>query len=300
MAAFSRDGRTITYHLRRSVRFADGVALTARDCIWSIDAINSRANNVQSRYGYDRVVAASAPDDHTLVLHLRAPFAPILSLVLAPQGFPILPAHLLSRYPNFNQQAFNERPIGSGPYVVDRWLRNDRVEMHANPYYFLGEPKIKRLVVQFIPNPPTATDELSTHEIYGYFNEQDYSQYPLLRALRGYALLNTPVSAVDALIFNTQGAVTADAGVRHALGEAIDVHSLVAKAYRGALESHDAARGLFLWAFDPRALPDMPVRSGTRPRTPGTRGMDARIRRHPARRGTRARCVARHSGRRAR
>jgi peptide/nickel transport system substrate-binding protein len=254
----SRDGRTITYHLRKNVRFADGVPLTARDCVWSIAAINNRANNVQSRYGYDRVVLATAPDDYTLILHLRAPFAPILSLVLAPQGFPILPAHLLARYPDFNHLAFNAQPLGSGPYVVDRWLRNDRVEMHANPYYFLGAPKIKRLVVQFIPNPPTATNELATHEIQGYFNEQDYSQYPLLRALRGYAVLNTPVSAVDALIFNTQGPITRDARVRHALGEAIDVHSLVAKAYRGALVSHDAARGLFLWAFDPSALPDVP------------------------------------------
>ncbi len=254
----SPDGRTITYHLRRNVRFADGAALTARDCVWSIAAINNRANNVQSRYGYDRVISAAAPDDYTLVLHLRAPFAPILSLVLAPQGFPILPAHLLARYPDFNHLPFNERPVGSGPYVVDRWLRNDRVEMHANPYYFLGEPAIKRLVVQFIPSPPTATNELASHEIQAYFNEQDYSQYPLLRALRGYAMLNTPVSAVDALIFNTQGPITHDAGVRHALGEAIDVQSLVAKAYRGALESRHAARGLFLWAFDPRALPDVP------------------------------------------
>ncbi|MGB6985386.1 MAG: ABC transporter substrate-binding protein, partial [Candidatus Aquilonibacter sp.] len=113
----SQDGRTITYHLRKNVRFADGVPLTARDCVWSIEAIDDRANNVQSRYGYDRVIAAQAPDDYTLVLHLRAPFAPILSLVLAPQGFPILPAHLLAQYPDFNHLPFNAQPVGSGPYV---------------------------------------------------------------------------------------------------------------------------------------------------------------------------------------
>ena len=254
----SRDGRTITYHLRKGVRFADGVPLTARDCVWSIEAIDNRANNVQSRYGYDRIIAAEAPDDYTLVLRLRAPFAPILSLVLAPQGFPILPEHLLAKYPDFNHLAFNAQPIGSGPYVVERWLRNDRVEMRANPYYFLGEPKIDRLVVRFITAPGGGTNELETHEISAFFNEQDYSQYPLLLGLRGYAVLNAPVSAVDAMIFNTRGPLTNDPSVRHALAEAIDVHSLVAKAYRGALESHDAARGLFLWAYDPHAFPDVP------------------------------------------
>lgn len=254
----SRDGRTIVYHLRHNVRFADGVRLTARDCVWSIEAIDNPSNMVQSRYGYDRVVLAQAPNPYTLVLHLRKPFAPIVSLVLAPQGFPILPEHLLAKFPNFNHLAFNEHPIGSGPYVVERWLRNDRVEMRANPYYFLGEPAIRRLTVRFIPDPAEGTNQLATHEIQGLFNEQDYSQYPLLRALRGYAVLDRPVSAVDALIFNTQGPLTKDPRVRRALGEAIDVHSLVAKAYRGALDAKGAARGLFLWAYDPRAFPDLP------------------------------------------
>jgi len=254
----SRDGRTITYHLRRDVRFADGVTLTAHDCVWSIDAINNRANDVQSRYGYDRIIAADAPNDYTLVLHLSAPFAPILSLVLAPQGFPILPEHLLAKYPDFNHLAFNAKPIGSGPYMVERWLRNDRVEMRANPYYFLGEPRIRQLVVRFITAPAGGTSQLETHEISAFFNEQDYSQYPLLLRLPGYTVLNAPVSAVDAMIFNTRGPLTYDPSVRHALAEAIDVRSLVFKAYRGALESRGAARGLFLWAYDPHAFPDVP------------------------------------------
>ncbi len=254
----SKDGLTITYHIRKGVRFADGVPLTARDCVWSIEAVNNPANNVQSRYGYDRIASAVAPNDDTLVLHVREPFAPILSVVLAPQSFPILPEHLLARYPDFNHLAFDSKPIGSGPYVVDAWLRGDRVEMHANPYYFLGKPAIDRLTVRFIPDPQEGTNQLQTGEIQGYFNEQDYSQYPLLLALRGYRVLDMPVSAVGALIFNAQGLATSDARVRRGLAEAIDIRGVVARAYRGALSSHHAARGLFLWAFDPNAFPDVP------------------------------------------
>ncbi len=66
----SKDGLTITYHLRKGVRFADGVPLTASDCVWSIDAINNTANNVQTRYGYDRVARAEAP------IRLHTGFAP--------------------------------------------------------------------------------------------------------------------------------------------------------------------------------------------------------------------------------
>jgi peptide/nickel transport system substrate-binding protein len=257
-------GLTITYHLRKGVRFADGVPLTARDCVWSIDAINDPENNVQSRYGYDRVARAYAPGPYTLVLHLTQPFAPIVSLVLAPQGFPILPAHLLARSPNFNEVPFDSQPIGSGPYVVERWVRGDRVEMRPNPYYFnrCRHDCIRHLVVKFVPVPQEAADQLSTHEIQAYFNEQDYSQYPILEALPGYYVLDTPVSAVGALIFNTRSAVTSDARVRHALAEAIDFPSVVRKAYRGALDFHDAGRGLFIWAFDAAAYPDVPYDPG--------------------------------------
>lgn len=249
---------TITYHLRNGVRFADGYPLSARDCVWSIDAINNPANNVQTRYGYDMVSSAQASGDHTLVLHLKEPFAALLSLVLAPQGFPILPEHILAKFPNFNRIDFNAKPIGSGPFVVDEWRRGDRVEMHANPRYFLGTPRIRKLTVRFIPDPQEAANQLATHEIQGYFNEQDYSQYPQLEALTGYHVLDPPVSAIGAIIFNTRAAPTDDPRVRRALAEAIDIRSVVAKAYRGALESRHAGRGLFLWAYDPKSFRDVP------------------------------------------
>ncbi len=253
----SADGRTVTYHLRKNIRFADGVPLTASDCVWSINAINNPANNVQSRYGYDRIASAQAPNATTLVLHLKEAFSPLLTLVMAPQGFPILPKHLLDKYSDFNRINFNTKPIGSGPYVVDRWLHGDRVEMHANPYYFLGKPRIEHLVVRFVPDAQTGFNQLQTHEVQGYVLIQDFAQYPLLMSLNGYRVLSTPVSAVGAIIFNTQSPQTNDPRVRHALAEAIDIRSLVAKATRGALNSGNAGRGLFIWSYDKNAYPDI-------------------------------------------
>lgn len=254
----SADGRTIVYHLRKNLRFADGTPLTARDCVWSIRAIQNPANNVQTRYGYDRVANAVATNPTTLVLHLREPFAPLIALVLAPQGFPILPAHLLANEPNFNHDAFAERPIGSGPYVVVRWDRGDRVELRANPYYWRGKPAIDRLTVRFVPDSNTAINLLHTGEIGGFFDDQDLGNYPLLAGVPHVYVSNEPVNAVGAIIFNTQDPLTRDPRVRHALAEAIDVRSLVAKAYRGALTSRDAGRGLLIWAYDPQAYPDIP------------------------------------------
>jgi peptide/nickel transport system substrate-binding protein len=254
----SPDGLTISYHLRKDLRFADGTPLTARDCVWSIRAVQNPANNVQSRYGYDRIDRAEAPNATTLVLHLREPFAPLITLVLAPQGFPILPEHLLAKQANFNHVAFDALPVGSGPYVVTRWDRGDRLEMRANPYYWQGKPAIEHLTVRFVADSNTALNLLHTREVDGVFDDQDPSNYPLLHAIPGTYVSNQPIDAVGAIIFNTQDPLTGDPRVRHALAEAIDFKAVVDKAYRGALTSADAGRGLFIWAYDKRAYPDIP------------------------------------------
>ncbi len=253
----SRDGLTITYHLRRGLRFADGAPLTARDCAWSIDAINNPVNNPQSRFGYDVVRKADAPNDTTLVLHLKRRFSPLLTVVLAPAGFPILPAHLLASLHDFNHVDFNSAPIGSGPYVVTKWTHADRVELRANPNYYRGKPAIDQLQIRFVPDPNTAKNLLRTGEVDGYFSDLDYADYPLLQSIPGMHVTHTPTNAVGAIIFNTQDPITGDPRVRHALAQAIDIPTMLTKTYRGAVSAHDAGRGLFIWAYDPLAYPDI-------------------------------------------
>jgi peptide/nickel transport system substrate-binding protein len=254
----SKDGVTITYHLRPGLKFADGVPLTAKDAAWSVDAINDPRNNPQSRFAYDVVQKAEARDDATLVLHLKRPFSPLLTVVLAPQGFPILPKHLLAGLHDFNHIPFNAMPVGSGPYVVTKWSRGDRVEMRANPYYYAGKPKIEHIDIRFVPDPNTAMNLLRTHEVGGEFTDQFLGNYPLLQKIPGMRVERTPMNAVGAIIFNTHDPQTSDPRVRHALALALDIPSMMQKTYRGAVTTPGAGRGLFIWAYDPKAYPDIP------------------------------------------
>ncbi len=254
----SRDGLTITYRLRPGIRFADGSRLTAQDCVWSIRAIQNPRNLIQSRFAYDDVAGADAPNDRTLVLHLKKRFPPVITVVLAPQGFPILPAHLLGAYPDFNRIPFDSKPVGSGPYLVEQWSRGDSVLLRPNPYYFKGIARLGPLRISFVPNPQTELDELQTREIDGLENDQDVSNFGFLRKIPGYRVTATPEHAVGSVIFNTRDPLTSDPRVRHALAEAIDIRTTISKAYRGAVSSDAPGRGLFLWAYDPRAYPEIP------------------------------------------
>jgi peptide/nickel transport system substrate-binding protein len=258
----SPDGLTVTYHLRSHLRFSDGTPLTARDCAYSVEAINDPRNNVQSRYGYDQVARAVARDDKTLVLHLKHPFAPLLTLVLAPQGFPILPRHVLATYPDFNHIPFDAKPVGSGPYRVVDWAHGDLVRLEPNPYYYRGAPKIPHLVIRFVADSNTAMNQLRTREADILFDDQNRGDYELLRTIPGVYATATRVNAVGAIIFNARDPLTADARVRRALAMAIDIKSMVVKTSHGALDGSAAGRGLFIWAYDPKAYPDVPYDVG--------------------------------------
>jgi len=126
----SADGLLVTYHLRHDVTWHDGHPLTARDIVFTFEAIMNPRNNVVSRSGYDDVARVEAAGQWTVKVHLRQRYAPILSTFLAPnQNYAILPAHLLASRADLNQTPFNASPIGSGPYRVVAWRRGDQLSL---------------------------------------------------------------------------------------------------------------------------------------------------------------------------
>ncbi|MGA8839004.1 MAG: ABC transporter substrate-binding protein, partial [Candidatus Aquilonibacter sp.] len=127
------DGKRVTYHLRRGVRWQDGTPLTAQDVIFTYRAIMNPANNLPERYGYDLVGSVQAPDAYTVVVRLKRAFSPIISFFFGgDSNYPVLPAHLLAALPNINTAAFNGAPIGEGPYRLVRWERGDRLTFDAS------------------------------------------------------------------------------------------------------------------------------------------------------------------------
>src|SRR5579872_825502 len=79
----SKDGVTITYHLRHNVRWHDNVPFTSKDVRFSFNAIMNPDSAVASRHGYDDVAKIDTPDAYTVVLHLKRPFAPAVHTFFA-------------------------------------------------------------------------------------------------------------------------------------------------------------------------------------------------------------------------
>ncbi len=253
----SADCRTIVYHLRPSLRWQDGAPLGARDVVFTYRAVMNPANNVPTRVGYAEVDGIRAPDARTVVVHLRRCFSPIVAYFLGPQGIAaILPEHLLARYANLNRVAYNQAPIGSGPFRVVKWKHGDAIEFAANPLYWRGRPGIDRMVYRIVPDPNTRLEQLQTGEVDAYF-DVDPQLLPQLRTVPGARITMTPLDDIHVLQFNLRDSVAGDAGVRQAIARAIDRPRLIAAATHGAGIVVDGDQPRNGWAYDAR-LPATP------------------------------------------
>jgi peptide/nickel transport system substrate-binding protein len=249
----SADGKRVTYHLRHDAVWQDGVPLSSRDVAFTYRAIMNPANSVSSRYGYDRVASVDVPDPYTAVVRLKRSYAPIVSSFFGgDSNYPILPAHLLAGYPNLNHVPYNAAPIGSGPYRLARWTRGDRLDVIANEKYYAGRPAISRLSLHFVHDSSTIADQLATGEVDAAFFA-DVSQIAALRRIPKHRIVVTPVPYFYALPFNVTDPLTKDVAIRRAFAFAIDRRALVRKVTHGLYDSESGMRGLFTWAFDPRA-----------------------------------------------
>jgi peptide/nickel transport system substrate-binding protein len=247
------DGRTITYHLRRGVRWQDGAPLTSADVAFTVRAIVDPRNTVGSRNPFNRISKVETPDPLTVRIHTTAPDAAIPGLFLTPDAnAAILPVHLLGRYASLDHAPFNELPVGSGPYRVASWERGAKVRFVANPTYFGGAPKVAAIELRYSPDTTSTLVQLQTGELDGML-VADTSFVDRYRALPGKRVTNVPYVAAYVLGFNTQRPVLSDPAMRYALAELVDRAALARATFRGAVTPDDATRGLFSYADDPRA-----------------------------------------------
>ena len=249
----SADGKRITFHLRHDVTWQDGAPLTSHDVVFTYRAVMNPHNSVPSRYGYDQIVSVTAPDPYTVVVKTAAPFSPILSWFIGgDSNYPILPAHLLERYASLDRVAYNQQPIGSGPYVYGRWQHGDRISLAVNDRYYAGRPQLGRIDLRFIPDASTIVNQLFTREVDAAFYA-DVSKIASLRQVPDHRIVVTPVPFAQLLIFNMRDPLTSDPKVRRAFALAIDRRVLVNKTTHGLYYPDTGMRGVFTWAYDPSA-----------------------------------------------
>lgn len=255
----SKDGLTVTYHLRPNADWSDGVPVTSNDVKWSWEAIVNKNNNVISTADFDVVKSIDTPNAKTVVVHLKHKFAPFINEFFAEgdASYDVAPAHVLAKYPNVNNVPFNSNPtVTDGPFTFVRWVRGDHLEFAANPKFFMGAPKLKRVLVEVVPDENTTINMLRTHAIDWMF-ESSINNYPSVKTIPGIKIYWDHLNGYEYLQINTQRPFLQDVRVRRALALALDKRELVNTLTFGQQQEAYEDQPSFMWSFD-RGLKEYP------------------------------------------
>ena len=227
----SRDGLTIVYHLRRNVKFADGVPFTSRDVAFTYRAILDPRNPVTEAEPYRRIASLETPDPHTVVIRLKHPWSGAVHELFAATDyiFGILPAHAFSST-DLQRSAWNDKPFGTGPFRVVKWNRGDSVILDRNPYAW-QPAKLERVIVKMVSNENTAFVDLQSHDI--DFTDITYDQIAQAKAAPGVGVIAVSRNEVDYIEFEMEHPVVRDLDVRRAIAYAIDREAIARAVYHG-------------------------------------------------------------------
>jgi peptide/nickel transport system substrate-binding protein len=230
----SKDGLSITYHLRRGVRWSDGAPFNADDVVFSTAVVNNPDNNEVGRLGWDQIVKTDEPDKYTVIYHLKKPYSPFVETFFSSAGANpcILPKHLLAQYPNINHVAYNSLPVGIGPFKYLRWDRAQQIVLVPNPLYWRGLPKLQKVIYKIIPDRDTVLSQLEAKEL-DMWNLVPGAYLARVSAVPGITVTRQPSYLFNHLDFNTQRPAVRDPVVRQALRLALDRQTIIDKIGRG-------------------------------------------------------------------
>jgi len=222
------DATTLRFHLRQGISFTNGEPFDAVAAKFSLERLFSAFNYSQWLEGLLEEVRVI--DDYTVEVSLTKP-AGFLPSVLAMGSFQVAPGDFLAR----GEDAFNQSPVCTGPWVLSERARDDHITLTANNEYWRGTPIYDSIVYRIIPDDNARMAALEAGEIDIAVN------IPLAAASRiernsDLELISIPSLRQFATFFDTDNPNAAplhDVRVRLALNLAVDRVAICEKLFSG-------------------------------------------------------------------
>lgn len=226
----SKDGKTYTFHLRKNVKWHDGVPFTSTDVAFTIAAIqnpDSRSPLASSWQG----VKVDTKGDSIVVFTIPTPLASFIDSTT----IGIVPRHILEGVePSQLREAdFNQNPVGTGPFEMKSFApAANEITLSANPKYHFGKPRLDEFTFRFYPNSAEALIAYERREV---LSPGRIEPSQLAEATRDTTLAFYDPSLPDetTLFFQTADATLSDATLRKILSQSIDREILLNEAEGG-------------------------------------------------------------------
>lgn len=213
--------------LRDDVLFHDGEQLTAEDVAYTLARILDPAKGSSQAGNYSMISDVEVVDPFTLILHTKGPF-PILPSRLS--TLRVVPRHYVEEV---GDAAFSTKPMGSGPYQLVEWVKDERIVLKAFDGYWGGAPSVKDVIFKPIPEPASRVMALQSGEVDIIVNVPPYQVATLTSSANASPVSVPSIRSIFIPFIPREGTPTADPLVRRALNMAVNVDSIVANLLEG-------------------------------------------------------------------
>ncbi len=257
----SNGGRTYTYTLRKGLKWSDGKPLTSADVLYTINRAHKEA-----WLNYSPTldnITARAPNATTVVITSTVPDPKLPTMDVY-----ILPQHVWSKVTKDGLRKYAATDgVGSGPFVLDKWVKGQYWRLRANPNYFRGKPKIDEIVFRPFRNADAMVLGLKKGEL-DFIHAVPESQFEDLAREKGIVTVEGEQGGFDELAFNAYAGKPArdtakfgkaspalkDVRFRQALAHAISKEAIVSRVLNGIGRPGVAVSP----SADPKWIPNIP------------------------------------------
>ncbi|HXW04900.1 MAG TPA: ABC transporter substrate-binding protein [Vicinamibacterales bacterium] len=235
------DEVTYVARLKPGVLFHDGRELTSADVVYTFRSFLDPSFRGRSG-AYRNVASVDALDAYTIRFRLKEPFG----------SFPV---NLVMGIVQEGSGAANARqPVGTGPYRLGRFVQDDRLVLEPFPQYYGGAPKNGGVVIKVVPDDTMRGLELRKGTVDLVVNDLSPDVIFQLQAEGRLGVETAPGSDYAYVGLNLRDPILSNAGVRRAIGLAIDREAIVRHLRRGFATIAVGIIPPMSWAFEPEVF----------------------------------------------
>jgi peptide/nickel transport system substrate-binding protein len=243
----SPDSMVWTFKLRTDAKFHDGSPVTVDDVMWTYNKIMNDEKSSVRPY-LSKIKTMDRISDHELRINLKEPFAPFDRQVS------LISIASKNAYEKLGAAGFGQAPIGSGPYKLVRWLKDDRIEMEAFQDYWGGAPAVKKVLLRPIPSDASRASALVSGEA---------DVVPLLppqlaeglASREGVNIIKVQSHKVVYIGFDVRNGILGNLDFRRAVDMAIDRKAITEQLLRGLGEPSGQIVAPASFGYDPTIKP---------------------------------------------
>lgn len=223
------DQVTWEFKIREDAVFHDGTPVTAEDVAWSLTRVMTDESS-SDYMNFSPLAEAVAVDDYTVHVVSKDPY-PIMLQLLCKGGAAVLPKAYFEEH---GEEAWLANPIGSGPYQLTEYVKDDHVTLVPfADYYGEQNPDWEEVIFRVVPESSTRVGELIAGNV-DAVNMVIPTEWERVNGNEGTAVVNGPSTRVYQLALKTDKGPTADLRVRQAIDLAIDDQTIVDTILQGA------------------------------------------------------------------